>query len=1102
MDHISILILYILFSLLIQNITSNYVFTDFNYVKTIELQNENVLMCSEKGVFLCEADTGEINPIEGPLFENDIAKEDFDFVTIAQFEDGDKYIIVAYKTLIYIFTSEGGYCQKSEIQFTPQGGYYTLVPYKVDIISETSKEYYFLIGHLGVIGESMILISQYCFNENIFNLGDQQLLFKDVNNQRFTTYRGFSCQIMKSNTYNEVLTCFVHINNDLVASSFNLNDFSLIEDLTCISEESTNPININSKISNDKTKSLVCYLQEWQNTMCEEYDINKNNFTLKLKSANLDCSNLRSSSSTLYNSIDNSKYIFGCLGTNSDLVFIRFNSNFEVESMIKNNEYIYNDNGLNCISLSIMKTIHNNDHSILAGCESNGVLYRNDLPEGSSLGEQESPINYETSEITILSKIETTVNQVVEKTPYFLNNKSTQIIIYSSEIIKYSTEKTISSAIIINESQKEQLHKSNNIYESTEYVNIEKNKSCSGEYLYQDIYTKECLKSCSSEDLLNKKCKINIITNNSNFNDITDDIRKIINEENITSSDTNIIIEGENTIYLIITNLKMAENQNTNMTIIDLGDCAQKLLEIFQIDYLLILKIDSKLNENTAVIINYEIYNPKTNKKLNLSICNDMKIYTYSSYYPSQESLSKIKYLSEFGYELYDINNDFYQDICSTFTSKNGTDILLSDRKSDFYENMSLCENDCEYKGYDLEKNRVKCECPVKEEISVEQKETPKNILEDFFDGSNFSNIKLLKCFKLVFSYKGQNNNIGSFIFLSIIFVLIILWIIYEINQEKYIIRNITRINKEKYKISYQNNLSNTINNHNYQINKENFFPPKRVKNKFKSNKNNNIVIFSYINNNNNNATKSILDLGKTEEKIKYDTYNFISEELNSLSYDLAFIYDKRTYFQYYISLLKQKHLIIFTFFNNQDYNIFILKLSLFISSFALYFTINALFFNDKTMHEIYKQSGNGGIISQISNIFYSTIISCFINIIIKKLGLSNNDMVKIKQIKNTNESLKQSSLLFKKLKIKFIIFFIIIFILVTFFWYYIAAFCAVYKNTQKILIENTLSSFSLSLLYPFGINLIPGIFRIQSLKSYSGCSKYAYFISKLLALI
>ena len=159
---------------------------------------------------------------------------------------------------------------------------------------------------------------------------------------------------------------------------------------------------------------------------------------------------------------------------------------------------------------------------------------------------------------------------------------------------------------------------------------------------------------------------------------------------------------------------------------------------------------------------------------------------------------------------------------------------------------------------------------------------------------------------------------------------------------------------------------------------------------------------------------------------------------------------------------------------------------------------MNALFFTDETMHTIYKANGNSGIISQITNIIYSTIISCFINIIIKKLGLSYNDMIKIKQIPNAIEELKQSTLLMKKLKIKFGIFFIIIFIFISFFWYFIAAFCAVYKNTQKILIENTLSSFALSLLYPFGINLIPGIFRIPSLINYSGCSKCCYFISNL----
>ena len=36
--------------------------------------------------------------------------------------------------------------------------------------------------------------------------------------------------------------------------------------------------------------------------------------------------------------------------------------------------------------------------------------------------------------------------------------------------------------------------------------------------------------------------------------------------------------------------------------------------------------------------------------------------------------------------------------------------------------------------------------------------------------------------------------------------------------------------------------------------------------------------------------------------------------ELNDLSYQLALIYDKRTYIQYYCSLLKKKNLILFVF--------------------------------------------------------------------------------------------------------------------------------------------------------------------------------------------
>ena len=731
--------------------------------------------------------------------------------------------------------------------------------------------------------------------------------------------------------------------------------------------------------------------------------------------------------------------------------------------------------------------------------------------------------NDEFVDTTNLSKEKTFLTTFEEETSN-VNQSSNKI--YSTQLAMPSTDINIDTTKNLAKIATEDFY-STSITDIMNTTESSKNETCPEEYPYQHVETKECLKSCSSDDLRNKKCKLNFIFN-SNINSFTENIRNLIKEKNLTSSDTNIILDGNNTTYQIISSNKMQENENTNISIIDLGECEKILLDEYNLSYLLILKIDSKINENTAVVLNYEVYNPYTTEKLNLSLCSNVKINTYSAHYPSEESKSKIKQLNELGYDLYNINDNFYQDICSPFTSDNGTDILLSDRKSDFYQNISLCENNCTYKGYDLDKNRVQCECSVKEEIKVEESSNNDNILENLFSASTFSNIKLLKCYKLVFSAKGQNDNKGSIIFLSINFVIIILSIIYAINHEKYIMRNIRKINNEKYKDSKP--INDIINNFNGKSKIQLVFPPKRTEKKTKkqnkSKKNKNILIFNYINNNqsisnsiskikplnknNNKSEKSVILLSEKEpqnnskinEEIKYDIYNFIDEELNSLSYDLAFKYDKRTFCQYYYSLLKQKHLILFTFCNNKDYNIFVLKLCLFLSSFALYFAVNALFFTDETMHNIYKENGNSNIFSQISNIFYSTIISCFINVIIKKLGLSYNDMVKIKQIPDKNEELKQSIILRKKLKIKFSIFFIFIFILDSFFWYFISAFCAVYKNTQIILIENTLSSFALSLLYPFGINLIPGIFRIPSLKNYSGCSKCMYFFSKLVALI
>ena len=78
----------------------------------------------------------------------------------------------------------------------------------------------------------------------------------------------------------------------------------------------------------------------------------------------------------------------------------------------------------------------------------------------------------------------------------------------------------------------------------------------------------------------------------------------------------------------------------------------------------------------------------------------------------------------------------------------------------------------------------------------------------------------------------------------------------------------------------------------------------------------------------------------------------FNEEELNKLQYDLALKYDSRSYCQYYTSLLRINYILIFAF--TKDYNSRIIKLYLLILNFIIYFTTNALFFNNNNMHHIY----------------------------------------------------------------------------------------------------------------------------------------------------
>ena len=236
-------------------------------------------------------------------------------------------------------------------------------------------------------------------------------------------------------------------------------------------------------------------------------------------------------------------------------------------------------------------------------------------------------------------------------------------------------------------------------------------------------------------------------------------------------------------------------------------------------------------------------------------------------------------------------------------------------------------------------------------------------------------------------------------------------------------------------------------------------------------------------NNDLENGAKMLKKLNKIDIKNIAKILKFNDDELNDLNYNKAIKFDKRNFFQYYFSLLKTKHLI-FKIFNKRDYNSKSIKIILLFFNFLSCYGINALFFSDETMHQIYEDEGNFNIIYQLPQIIYSTIISFILDLSIDFLALSQDNIISIKQDKKLKGIKKKAKKTIKLIRNKLILFFIINFILIIVFGYYLGCFCAVYRNTQFHLIKDTLISYGIGIITPFGTNLFPAIFRIYSLSS------------------
>ena len=189
------------------------------------------------------------------------------------------------------------------------------------------------------------------------------------------------------------------------------------------------------------------------------------------------------------------------------------------------------------------------------------------------------------------------------------------------------------------------------------------------------------------------------------------------------------------------------KTNNNKFSKIYIGEkCESKLRNYYSnIDNasLITLIYENLSNVSSQRNIQYEIYESINLTKLDLSICKDLLIDIYVPLTASQELQNVYEELKELGYELFDINDKFYQDICTPYTSTREADVLLVDRINYYYNNNdeTTCQSNCNFSGYLIEAQYLKCKCDISNsEIQFESSDkfNPKILYKSFYEVLKF----------------------------------------------------------------------------------------------------------------------------------------------------------------------------------------------------------------------------------------------------------------------------------------------------------------------------------------------------------------------------
>lgn len=510
---------------------------------------------------------------------------------------------------------------------------------------------------------------------------------------------------------------------------------------------------------------------------------------------------------------------------------------------------------------------------------------------------------------------------------------------------------------------------------------------------------------------------------------------------------------------------------------VNFGNCDKKLRKAYQLannEAILIAHIE--LLNATSINSMYLDFYSSTGKKLSPEkYCRNETVTI--NYNVDQDNLSlSLKEISEMKDENIDVFNpqdDFFNDKCFPYSSKNNTsyDVSMDIRRKNYYQKVPVCGEGCKYIEMDSVNLISSCSCEIgnivdkdndNDNNSTKSLFIKNGIIKDFISIISNSNYIVIKCYKKVFVFDIFVTNLGNFLMLINLVGQIINLILYLRHGNEIFQAYIENSLKEKDALfQFLNNSS--FNKSKTIINVINVNASDMSENKKENYQN--INMYPPL------PAKTIIDYPNEKNH----------EFLDKLELLNAQKYDKRLFSQLFIYRVKQFHPIYVSFFSVSSSSIKFIEISNFFFNISSNLAFNALFYEDKYISNAYY---NGySIVYQIPKSIYSSLIGLFVTILSKivKVGFPSNESLRIAKMNNKEKEMRIKVV--KKMKKMNILYFIILFSFSFFFWYFITAFCSVYENSQVSWIIDSFVSISISLLVPILMALLNTIFRKVSLK-------------------